>query len=459
MRGEGGMSLLHTILAFIVALGVLIVVHEFGHYLAARLSGVKVLRFSVGFGRPLALVRRGSDRTEWVIAAIPFGGYVRMLDEREGPVPEREAHRAFNRQSVGRRFFIVAAGPAFNFLFAILVYAGLYMYGLPEARPVLAAPPAGTLAASAGVRSGDTVKAVAGAEVATWQDVRWRVLQAALQQERIPLETVGQEGQSRSLVLDFSEFASDEVESDVLERTGLRLYRPALPPVLGTVMSGSPAARAGLAEGDRIVRANGSPVATWEELVMLVRSSPGTALRLTVERGETTIAVDVLPESVKSGDALIGRIGAAPRVPADQASMLVRVQHGPVASVVKAVAKTWDISIFSLKMLGRMLVGNVSWKHLSGPVTIADFAGQSAQMGLISYLTFLALISISLGVLNLLPIPLLDGGHLMYYAIELIKGRPVSERAMELGQRVGLALLLVMMAFAFYNDFNRLLTG
>jgi regulator of sigma E protease len=454
------MSLLHTIVAFVVALGVLIVVHEFGHYLAARLSGVKVLRFSVGFGRPLAMVRRGADRTEWVIAAIPFGGYVRMLDEREGAVPEREAHRAFNRQGVGRRFFIVAAGPAFNFLFAILVYAGLYMYGLPEARPILGAPPAGSLAADAGVRAGDTVRAVAEEEVVTWQEVRWRILQAALQQERIRLETIGEGGRSRSIDLDFAGFASDEVETDVLERAGLRLYRPPLPPVLGTVVSGSPAAKAGLAEGDRILRANGTPVATWEELVMLVRSSPGSPLRLSVERGETTIAIDVVPESVKSGDALIGRIGAAPRVPAiDRESMLVRVQHGPLDSVAKAIAKTWDISIFSLKMLGRMLVGAVSWKHLSGPVTIADFAGQSAQMGLISYLTFLALISISLGVLNLLPIPLLDGGHLMYYAIELIKGRPVSERAMELGQRVGLALLLVMMAFAFYNDFNRLLTG
>jgi regulator of sigma E protease len=453
-------NLLHTALAFIVALGVLIVVHEYGHYLAARICRVKVLRFSVGFGRPIALWRRGADRTEWVIAAIPFGGYVKMLDEREAPVAPGEASRAFNRQNVWKRFFIVVAGPAFNFLFAILVYAGLFMHGLPEARPVLAEPPGGTIAAQARIRAGDTVRAIDGEPVTTWQDVRWRVLQAALQGERIRIETLSSGGHAGAAELDLRDFPSDDVESDVLERIGLRLYRPPLDPVLGRLVTGGPAAKAGLVEGDRILRVDGEPVTSWEALVTAVRAKPGSLLRLTVERGETTLGIEIVPEAVKAGDLRIGRIGAAPRVPPEDAdAMLVRVQHGPLDSFGRAFAKTWDISVFSLKMLGKMLIGEVSWKHLSGPVTIADFAGQSAQMGWISYLTFLALISISLGVLNLLPIPLLDGGHLMYYAIELIKGKPVSERAMELGQRVGLALLLVMMAFAFYNDFNRLLTG
>jgi regulator of sigma E protease len=454
------MSLLHTIVAFIVALGILIVVHEYGHYLVARLCNVKVLRFSVGFGRPLALWRRGADRTEWVIAAIPFGGYVKMLDEREGQVAPEEAHRAFNRQSVGRRFLIVAAGPAFNFLFAILVYAGLFMYGLPEARPVVAEPPAGSVAAAAGLRAGDTVRAVDGEPVETWQELRWRVLQAALQQQPLRLETVSERGHLGEATLDLRGYPTDEVENDALERVGLRLFRPKLEPLLGQVVDGSAAERAGLAAGDRVVSVDGKPVESWEALVAAIRARPGQALSLLVERNGATRAVEVVPEAVGSGEARVGRIGAAPQMPREHAEkILIRVQYGPLESLGRAVAKTWDISVFSLKMLGRMILGQVSWKHLSGPVTIADFAGQSAQMGWISYVTFLALISISLGVLNLLPIPLLDGGHLMFYAVEVVKGAPVSERAMELGQRIGLALLLVVMAFAFYNDLNRLLTG
>jgi regulator of sigma E protease len=454
------MSLLHTIVAFIVALGLLIVVHEYGHYLIARWYGVKVLRFSVGFGRPLVTWRRGADQTEWVIAAIPFGGYVKMLDEREGPVEPREAERAFNRQSVWRRFAIVLAGPVANFLFAIAVYAGLFMYGLPEARPVLGVPPPESIAAAAGLRAGDTVRAVEGEAITTWQELRWRVLQSALQRAPLRLDVVSEKGHLSTVSLDLRGFPADDVESDALERVGLRLYRPPLDPVLGQVVSGGAAERAGLAPGDRIVLADGKPVRTWEELVSAVQARPDMPLPLTIERGGTTQTLEVVPASVTAGQKRIGRIGAAPQLPASHAEkMLIRVQHGVAESVWKGVLKTGDIALFSLKMLGKMLLGEVSWKHLSGPVTIADFAGQSAQMGWVSYLTFLALISISLGVLNLLPIPLLDGGHLMYYAIEIVKGRPVSERAMELGQRVGLALLLVMMAFAFYNDLNRLLTG
>jgi regulator of sigma E protease len=454
------MSLLHTIIAFIVALGLLIVVHEYGHYLVARWCGVKVLRFSVGFGRPLLTRQIGRDRTEWVIAAIPFGGYVKMLDEREAPVEARELHRAFNRQSVWRRFAIVVAGPLANFLFAIAVYAGLFMYGLPEARPVLGTPLAASVAADAGLRAGDTVRAVDGEPITTWQELRWRVLQSALQRAPLRLEVVNEKGHLRDAVLDLGLFPADDVESDALERIGLRLYRPPLDPVIGQVVRGGAAERAGLAAGDRVVFADGKPVESWEALVAAVQAKPEMPLTLTIERDGARRTLEVVPASVAAGDKRIGRIGAAPQVPASHADkMLIRVQHGVAESLWKAVVKTGDIAVFSLKMLGKMLLGEVSWKHLSGPVTIADFAGQSAAMGWVSYLTFLALISISLGVLNLLPIPLLDGGHLMYYAIEIVKGKPVSERAMELGQRVGLALLLVMMAFAFYNDLNRLLTG
>jgi regulator of sigma E protease len=448
------MNLAHTIVSFIVALGVLIVVHEYGHYLAARLCRVKVLRFSVGFGRALLSRRRGD--TEWVIAAIPFGGYVKMLDEREGEVAPEEAHRAFNRQSVWRRFFIVVAGPLFNFVFAILVYAGLFMYGMPEARPVLAEPPAGTSAAAAGLRGGDTVRAIDGEPVSTWQELRWRVLQSALQREVLRLETLNERGHLGAATLDLRAFPSEQTEKDVLELVGLRLQAPKLEPLIGSLEAGSPAARAGLKPGDRVTSVDGRPISSWGEFVRLIQQSPGAPVSLQIERGAERVEMAVTPDALRAGGRQVGRIGAGPQ---DGEKFFMRVSYGPGEALLKAAQKTYEISVFSLRMLGKMLLGEVSWKHLSGPVTIADFAGQSAQMGWLSYLTFLALISISLGVLNLLPIPLLDGGHLMYYAIEIVKGRPVSERAMELGQRVGLALLLVMMAFAFYNDLNRLLTG
>jgi regulator of sigma E protease len=312
----------------------------------------------------------------------------------------------------------------------------------------------------AGLRSGDTVHAVDGEAITTWQELRWRVLQSALQRAPLRMEVVNEKGHLRDVLLDLRSFPADDVEADALERIGLRLYRPPLDPVIGQVVRSGAAERAGLAPGDRVVLADGKPVDSWEALVAAVQAKPELPLNLTIERDGAQQTVEVVPASVAAGERRIGRIGAAPQLPPSHAErMLIRVQHGIGESLWKALLKTGDIAVFSLKMLGKMLLGEVSWKHLSGPVTIADFAGQSAAMGWVSYLTFLALISISLGVLNLLPIPLLDGGHLMYYAIEIVKGKPVSERAMELGQRVGLALLLVMMAFAFYNDLNRLLTG
>jgi regulator of sigma E protease len=454
------MSFLQYALWFVVALGVLIVVHEYGHYLVARLCNVKVLRFSVGFGKPLVTWRLGRDRTEWVIAAVPFGGYVKMLDEREGPVEPADVERSFNRQTVGRRFLIVAAGPVFNFLFAIAVYAGLFMHGLPEARPVVAAPAAGTRAHAAGFDAGDTVRAINGEAVQTWQDLRWRVLQGALQRESLRFEVVDARGSVSTHVLDFRGYPSEDVESDTMERIGLRLFRPPFEPVIGRLAGGGAAERAGLQPNDRVARIGGRPMATWDDLVREVRRSPGKPLGLTIMRGEVTTELSVVPDSVSEKGQTFGRLGAYPRAPAAKDDkVVIHVSYGPLQALGKAVAKTWDISVFSLKMLGKMLIGEVSWKHLSGPVTIAEYAGQSAQMGWIPFCMFLALISISLGVLNLLPIPLLDGGHLMYYAVEIIKGSPVSERAMELGQRAGLALLLVIMAFALYNDLNRVLSG
>lgn len=454
------MSLLHTIISFVVALGILIIVHEYGHYLAARLFNVKVLRFSIGFGKPLAMWRRGPDRTEWSIAAIPFGGYVKMLDEREGPVEEKDLARAFNRQSVARRIVIVAAGPIFNFLFAIGVYCGLYLYGLPEAKPVLAKPPAGTLAAGARLQAGDTVVAIDGERITTWEEARWRVVQAAVEKRTVALEFAREGAGVSAVILDLRALDARDLEGDAPERIGLRLFRPELAPVIGRVVDGSPAAKAGLKAGDRVTHVDAKEIETWTDLVQSVRAHPDTPLRLTIEANGLRTVVEIVPEAVNANGERIGRIGASPFVPPSYSDrILIRKQYGPVDSLLKAATRTWEIAAFSLRMLGKMLVGEVSWKHLSGPVTIADFAGQSAQLGWISYVSFLAVISISLGVLNLLPIPLLDGGHLMYYAFEIIKGGPLSDRAMEFGQRVGLALLLVLIAFALYNDFTRLLSG
>jgi len=453
------MSFLWTAAAFIVALGVLIVVHEYGHYLVARLCRVKVLRFSVGFGRPL-FAWRGRDGTEWVIAAVPFGGYVKMLDEREGSVSPEDLPRAFNRQSVWRRTAIVAAGPVANFLFAIVVYAGLFMNGVPEARPIVATPPPGSAAAVAGLRAGDTIVSVDGEAMTTWQQLRWRVLKGALQGERLRLERISEQRHLSEAMLDLRRFAGTDAEGDLLAAIGLQLFRPPLAPVLGQVEAGSAAERGGLRAGDRILRINDIAIESWSGFVDAVRANPEAALQIAVQREQREIQLTVTPEAREVNGAPIGRIGAAPLVPPSHVErILVRTQYGLIEAVLRATDKTFDIALFSLRMLGKMLLGEVSWKHLSGPVTIADYAGQSAQMGWVSYLTFLALISISLGVLNLLPIPLLDGGHLMYYALEVVKGSPVSERVMELGQRVGLMLLLIMMAFAFYNDLNRLFSG
>jgi len=453
-------TVLHTVAAFVLALGVLVIVHEYGHYLVARLCGVKVLRFSVGFGPPLWKKRFGRDQTEWVVAAVPLGGYVKMLDEREGEVAPQELDRAFNRQSVWRRYAVVIAGPIANFLFAIFLYWLLFMHGVQEARPIVDMPPPHTPAASAGFERGETVRAINGEPVASWQEVRWRMLQLALEHQQVKVEVLNRSSQIHWRTLDLSPFDSEQVEGDTLALIGLKLYRPEIKPVIGQVVSGSVAEKAGLQPGDQILAAGGKPIVSWNDLVELVRSHPGRELQLTFQRRNERHQLTLVPETVQQKGSATGRIGAAALLDQQAMEELVTVvRYGVAGALEKAAQKTWDMSVFSLKMLGRMLVGQVSWRNLSGPVTIADYAGQSAQLGLVSYLSFLALISISLGVLNLLPIPLLDGGHLMYYTVEILKGSPVSDRIMEIGQKLGLSLLLVLMAFAFYNDINRLISG
>lgn len=450
------MSVLHTLLWFLVAIGILVVVHEFGHYLAARWAGVKVLRFSVGFGKPLFSRRFGRDQTEWTLSALPFGGYVKMLDEREGEVPADQLHRAFNRASVWRRIGIVAAGPAANFLLAIVFYWALFVHGLPALKPVIGEPPAETPAAIAGLAAGDEIRRVNGRDTPSFQDLRLALLRAGVASETIVLELAD----GRTLRLDARAIETRNLEQDILRPLGIVRYEPDIAPVIGQVVAGGAASRAGFQAGDRVLSANSARVASWQDWVRLVRQHPAAPLAVEIERGGQRLVLTVVPDAVDEAGQRVGKIGAGPQIdPAVTARLMTEVRHGPVAALWQGALKTWDMSVFTLEMLGRMVLGQVSWKNLSGPLTIADYAGQSATLGWISFVGFLALVSVSLGVLNLLPIPLLDGGHLMYYVAELLTGRPVSERTMEVGARVGMFLLLLLMSFALFNDLQRLIGG
>ncbi|HZV99018.1 MAG TPA: RIP metalloprotease RseP [Methylophilaceae bacterium] len=449
-----------TILAFIVTLGVLITVHEFGHFIVARLSGVKVLRFSVGFGKPLWVKHFGKDRTEFVLAALPLGGYVKMLDERESSVAEQDLPRAFNRQSVWKRIAIVSAGPIANLLLAILLYWLLFMQGVIGMKPIVGEIIAGTPAAQASMKSGELIQKVAGKPVATWQDVRWILLEQSLKSPIVEVEAVNGSNEVHLHRLALGKAGKDDFERDLLDQLGLTPYQPSIPAKVGEVIEGSAAQRAGLKAGDEILQINGIAVGQWEDFVSEVRKSPGKRLSLRVLREGGELNIPITPDEAEEKGKRIGRIGAAYKMdPAELEKLTVTIEYGAGAALLKAAEKTWDTSIFSLKMLGNMVTGNVSWKGVSGPVTIASYAGQSAQVGWKAFLSFLALVSISLGVLNLLPIPVLDGGHLLYYTIEIFKGSPVSEQVMEIGQRIGFALLGLLMACALYNDFTRLITG
>jgi len=443
------MNTLQTIVAFLAALTLLIFVHEMGHYLVARWCDVKVLRFSIGFGRPLLRWHSGPDRTEWEIASIPLGDYVRMLDERDpdcGPIAPHELPRAFTRKSLLQRSAIVVAGPLANFLLAIVLYAAMGWVGMQEPAALIDAPAPGTAAAAAHLEAGDRVLEADGSVVRSWNDLRLALLEPVIEQRAASL-VVEHDGERRPVQLDASGLPADEAERDFLGTLGLRIAPGDV--AIGNVVEGGAAERDGLRAGDLIRAIDGKPIERARQVIEVVQASAGQPLRFGVMRDGAEVTLSVTPQQQEG----VGRIGAGLQ---DRLAMQT-VRFGPLESGGHGVQQTWEMSAFSLRMMGKMLTGELSLRNLSGPVTIADLAGQTVRVGWLAYLSFLALISISLGVLNLLPIPVLDGGHLVYYALEALKGRPLSERFRDVTQKAGLALIMMMRAVALFNDFTRLI--
>jgi regulator of sigma E protease len=452
------MGFLFTVASFIVAIGVLVTVHEFGHFWVARQAGVRVLRFSIGFGRTLWR-RAGADGTEYVIAAIPLGGYVKMLDEREGPVAQHELDRAFNRKSLGARSAVVAAGPVFNFLFAILAYWAVYTIGVSGLRAEVAEVEPNSVAAASGLRAGHLIVAVDGVESRTWVAVIQRILGGVLKGPQVPLNVTSSGNVSREVNLDLGGLKLDDLTTGgFFSSIGVTPARPAHPAVVSGVSPGGAAERDGLQAGDRVFSVDGTAVQNWTQWVRIIQASPGKPLEVVFERAGRSQQLLVTPDKRSSDGVEFGFIGASrERNEALIHSFFVTERYGVVEALEKAANKTWEVSALTVRMFSKMLQLEVSLENLSGPISIAQYAGNSARSGPARFLEFLAIVSISLGILNLLPIPILDGGHLVYFAVEAVKGSPPSEQAQYLAQHVGIILLVGLMGLAFYNDIAKLL--
>lgn len=452
--------MLQTLASFIVALGVLVTIHEFGHYWVARRAGVRILRFSLGFGRPLWQRRFGPDATEFVIAAIPLGGYVKMLDEREGPVAPAERARAFNTQPLSRRFAIVAAGPVANFLLALLVYWLMFMAGVTGARPFVGEVSPDGVAARSGLRPGDEIVAVDGRETAIWDNVMSTAIAAILDEQAVRLEVRGEQGDARTVTLDLGQLSVDDLSrGEFFSKLGFAPRRPKIPPVIGKLVAGEAAEEAGLAPGDRIVRLQGEPMDDWLTWVEQIRLNAGQRLDVVVERQGKELALTMVPRSSEVDGRLVGRIGAevAPFEAAPEQIATAEERYAPGLAALRALERTADVTVTTLKFMRNMVLGDASVENLSGPISIAQFAGESAKLGPSRFLEFLGLVSVSLAVLNLLPIPMLDGGHLMYYLIEFMIRKPVPEAIQLYGQHIGLMFLLGLMGLAIFNDIMRIL--
>jgi regulator of sigma E protease len=454
------LMIIESIAAFVVAIGVLVTIHEFGHFWVARKMGVKVLRFSVGFGKPLWIKKAGRDQTEYVIASIPLGGYVKMLDEREGEVATEDIDRAFNRKSVWRRFAIVAAGPAFNFIFAIVAYYLIYLAGVAGIKPMVGEVTNPSPAYSAGIKKQDTILSINGAETISWERARFSLLEESVDRGTITLVVQGLDMQISEKTLDLSglRLLQDE-QIDLMGELGLSMWRPDIPPIIDEVIPDGAAAAAGVMAGDEILALDGKAISNVNQWVDLIRAHPGRMLSLLVLRQGEKVTLQISPAIREENGSSYGFIGVKNRIeiPEDvRRQMKVVERYGPVGALGEALDKTWRMSWLTLKVLGKLVIGEASVKNLSGPITIARYAGMSARIGLEQFFGFLAIISISLGVLNLLPIPILDGGHLFYYLIEMLKGSPVSEFTEMVGQKIGIALLFGLMSIAIYNDLLRL---
>ena len=452
------MSLLLTILWFFLALGILVTFHEFGHFYIARRCGVKVIRFSVGFGKPL-LSWTDRSGTEYTLSAIPLGGYVKMLDEREGKVHPDELAMSFTQKTVWQRMAIVVAGPVANFILAVVLYFVLALMGSTGVAPVVGALPENGVAATVGLRENDEIIAVDGQAVSTWSDTFSRIVRRVGDTGAIQLDVKRHDSQNtfaeRSLLLPIEDWLGDAQEPDIFNELGIVRYIPDAEPIIQQVIADSAAAHAGLQENDRIISADGQPVLTWMQWVKYVRSKPDTAVALQVERDGQFLPIILTPTSVNESDQRIGKAGVAAAI-AWPESMIRPIEYSFFGAIVKGVEKTWEQSTFILSFIKKLILADVSTKNLSGSFTIAQVAGDSANAGLASYLAFLAFLSVSLGVFNLMPIPVLDGGHLLYYVIEVIKGSPVSEKIQVVGYQMGLFFVLSIMVVAHVNDLVRI---